>query len=105
MSLWRDSLIMYLQKAWEAGQILQHNSLNQIPTLLRVQSRRRWIVDTKGPGSKKQLIRYAGRYLRRLPIAEHRILSISNGTVAFLSKNRKLKRVTPVTMPLSEFVK
>ena len=105
MRSWRDAVITYLQKAWEAGLIFQHSNPSRIPSLLRVQSFRRWIVHITGLGSKKQLIRYAGRYLHRLPIAQNRIVSISDEEVVFRAKDRKRKQTLIVTMPTREFVK
>jgi len=105
MRSWREAVITYLQKAWEVGLIFQHSNPNRIPSLLRVQSFRRWIVHITGLGSKKQLIRYAGRYLHRLPIAQNRIVSISDEEVVFRTKDRKLKQTLLVTMPTRVFVK
>jgi hypothetical protein len=49
-------------------------------------------------------IKYAGRYIRRPPIAEHRITLITDRTVAFWYKDKKLRRKVEVRCSLEEFV-
>jgi hypothetical protein len=104
MRSWRNTLITYLQKAWRADLINQGSRVDDIPSLLESQSSRWWNVHITGLRSKKQLIRYAGRYLRRPPIAQHRLSSVSDKNVVFRSKVRRLKRSVLISMPLAEFV-
>jgi hypothetical protein len=49
-------------------------------------------------------LRYAGRYVRRPPIAQHRFVKIADGVVEFWRKDLKLKRRVLTRYPIEEFV-
>lgn len=47
-----------------------------------------WVVYSKRPfGGPKQVLKYLGRYTHRVAISNHRLLSLSNGTVSFHLKD------------------
>ena len=54
--------------------------------------------------SKEHFLRYAGRYVRRPPIAQRRITHIGEWNVTFRAKNKKLGRCVYVQCSLEEFV-
>ena len=53
---------------------------------------------------KEHFLRYAGRYVRRPPIAERRILDVSNGLVSFWYRDKRLKRDVTVVCTVTEFI-
>jgi hypothetical protein len=53
---------------------------------------------------KQHFLKYAGRYTRRPPIAEHRITVITDEAVAFWYKDKKLHRKIEVGCSKEEFV-
>jgi hypothetical protein len=54
--------------------------------------------------SKEQFLRYAGRYIRRPPIAQHRFVKIGDGEVQFLRKDLKLKQWVVTRYSMNDFV-
>jgi hypothetical protein len=71
--------------------------------------RHEWIVYTKQPFDQPQyLIRYLGRYINRVAIANHRILGIDGGMIRFRYKdNREQGEATEnvMRMPVEEFIR
>ena len=55
------------------------------------QTARRWNIHVTPHMSKGHFLRYAGRYVRRLPISQRRILSISAEKVVYQSKDTRTK--------------
>jgi hypothetical protein len=49
-------------------------------------------------------LRYAGRYVRRPPIAQHRFVNITDREVQFRTKDLKQKRVVTTRSSTEEFV-
>jgi len=54
--------------------------------------------------SKAQFVRYAGRYIRRPPIAEYRLERISDLEVEYLAKDTRKKRLVKNRYSNEEFV-
>src|SRR5438105_421205 len=54
--------------------------------------------------SKAQFLRYAGRYIRRLPIAQHRFVKITDTEVRFRMKDLKLKKWVVKSYTIADFV-
>ena len=54
--------------------------------------------------SKEHFLRYAGRYVRRPPIAQRRITYIGKGNVTFWFKDKKLRRRVYIQRSLEEFI-
>ena len=65
------------------------------------QYERWWNVDVQRCASKDHFIRYAGRYVRRPPLAQYRIIDHTLEEVSFRTQDHKLKeRWSPATPPL-----
>ena len=104
MRMWRFALITYLREALQAQvlkSVLDNSSLRQ---LLKAQYERWWNIYVAHFISKAQFLRYAGRYIRRLPIAQHRIVKITDREVQFLRKDLKLKRWVLTCYSVADFV-
>ena len=54
--------------------------------------------------SKERFLKYAGRYVRRPPIAQRRITYIGEGIVRFWAKDKRRQRRVYVECSLEEFI-
>lgn len=104
MKAWRRGVIALLRAALVAGQLKTDTTFDQVETLLANQERRWWAVKVQSFKSKANFLRYAGRYVRRPPIAQYRIISFDNQTVTFWYKDKKLHRRAFVQCSLEQFV-
>jgi Putative transposase/Transposase zinc-binding domain len=89
MALWRLAVIEYLEQAYCCGSTLA--ATPDLSVCLRGQASRRWNISVTPHMSKAHFLRYAGRYIRRLPISQRRILSISAEEVVYQSKDTRTK--------------
>src|SRR5205823_2965907 len=69
MRSWRRVVIKLLRAALEAGQLLSSPDSSEIRALLADQERRWWSIKIQSFASKVHFLGYAGRYVRRPPIA------------------------------------
>jgi Putative transposase len=76
----------------------------QLEGLLNQQEKRWWSINIQSFEDKGHFLKYAGRYTRRPPIAAHRITLITDRTVTFWYKDKKLRRKVEVQCSLEEFV-
>lgn len=60
--------------------------------MLTTQYERWWNVDIQPCASKDHFLRYAGRCVRRPPLAQYRILEHTSEEVSFRTKDHKLKQ-------------
>jgi hypothetical protein len=104
MRIWRLAVITYLREALKAG-LLGIDSRREFATELKFQSTRWWNIHVSRFQSKGHFLRYAGRYLRRPPIAQHRLIDTGNGEVQFTAKDLKLNKIVTIRCPAAEFVR
>lgn len=104
MRMWRFALIAYLRAALKAGVLGSDLSSRAVETLLRKQYERWWNINIDGLASKDHFLRYAGRYLRRPPIAQRRIVRITPKEVRFWTNDKILQKRIYVSVPREEFV-
>jgi hypothetical protein len=104
MRWWRDAVTLYLQKVADLGQLQSALSIDALMAGLISQGRRKWNVHIARFKSKEQLLHYAGRYVRRPPIAQHRFLMVTDEHVEFWTKDRKLKRRVKTRYQINDFV-
>ena len=101
MHMWRFAVITYLREALAASMLTSDSDLKMV---LKKQYERWWNIDIAHFRSKWQFLRYAGRYVRRPPIGQHRFLKITDQEVEFLTKDLKQKRVVATRYPIEKFV-
>jgi hypothetical protein len=77
---------------------------DELEDLLQHEEKRGWIVHVQAFHGKEHFLRYAGRYVRRPPIAQWRILAIKDGFVRFWCKDRRLHRWVVVQCTIEEFI-
>ena len=101
---WKRAVIKLLRTALRAGKLTSALTGNQLETLLAVQEARWWSVKIQTFRSKEQFLRYAGRYVRRPPIAQKRVTYLGKSTVRFWYRDKKLRRKVHVQCSPEEFV-
>jgi hypothetical protein len=104
MEAWRKAVIELLRAALRAGQLHTKMTIDQMEAMLTQQEKRWWSIKIQSFKSKEHFLRYAGRYLRRPPIAQRRITHIGERTVTFWTKDKKRHRRVEVECSLEEFV-
>jgi hypothetical protein len=104
MRMWRYAVITYLRRALSAG-LLQHDRQpRELLALLRSQYERRWIIDIKRFQTKTHVLRYAGRYARKPPIAQHRFRHADREWVRFETKDTRSKQLVETEYRTPEFL-
>jgi Putative transposase/Transposase zinc-binding domain len=105
MQAWRRAVVALLRAALRADQFRTTTlAVEQTEALLAKQESRWWNIKIQSFKSKEHFLRYAGRYVRRPPIAQHRITCIGKRTVTFWYKDKKLHHRVYLQCPLEEFV-
>jgi hypothetical protein len=92
MKRWRYALVTYLREALRHGLIASDLPPKTLRGQLTAEYERWWSVDVQPYASKEHFIRYAGRYVRRPPLAQYRILDHTSDEVSFRTQDHKLKR-------------
>jgi hypothetical protein len=105
MRSWQRAVIALLRAAAEAGQLVTRIPREELEELLSQQEKRWWSINIQSFEDKEHFLKYAGRYTRRPPIAEHRITAITDQTVTFWYRDKKLRRKVEVQCSKEEFVK
>jgi hypothetical protein len=104
MTLWRYAVTDYLEKAYKRGLLMIESTPNRFSDLLDWQRRRRWNIHLSSTMNKRHFLGYAGRYIRRLPIAQRRIMSVTEEAVIFTAKNKRLGRDELISLTPEAFV-
>jgi hypothetical protein len=104
MEAWRRAVIALLRAALQAGQLYTDMAVEQMEEMLTLQENRWWSIKIQSFKSKEHFLRYAGRYVRRPPIAPRRITCIGKRTVTFWAKDKKLRRRVYLQCSLEEFI-
>ena len=104
MELWRFAVCSYLWKAHRDG-LLQPSSLpERFDDLILRQTQRWWNIHITRQMSKGHFLRYAGRYIRRLPISQRRILQVTEQEVVYQSKDTRTKTLVETRCTPAEFL-
>lgn len=104
MKMWRFTVISYLRAVLQANVLASALSGGLTETFLTTQYKRWWNIHIDRLISKEYFLRYAGRYVRRPPIAQHRITKITDREVEFWVKDKIKKRRVKVSSSAEEFV-
>lgn len=92
MRAWQRLVIAILRGALEAGQLESGMANGEIERLIQSEEKRGWIGHVQAFDKKEHFLRYAGRYARRPPIAQRRILTIVDGFVLFWYRDKRQDR-------------
>jgi hypothetical protein len=104
MEEWRDALISYLLEALDASVLESEMGTEYLREQFKAQGKRWWNIRIQGSQTKEHFLRYAGRYVRHPPIAQHRITKVTGQEVEFWKKDLKLKRRVKLRHSIAEFV-
>jgi hypothetical protein len=106
MILWRFAVTSYLWKANRDGLLPQKPCLpEEFNELIHEEVQRNyWHVHLTPRMSKNHFLGYAGRYIRRLPIAQNRILKVTEDEVVYLAKDTRMKALGERRSTPAEFV-
>jgi len=104
MECWRDGVVRLLRAALSAGLLKTELTTDRVQTILEEQEKRWWSIKIRSFRSKAHFLFYAGRYLRRPPIAQRRISYIGKGRVIFWFIDKKLRRRVDVHCSAEEFI-
>jgi putative transposase/transposase-like zinc-binding protein len=104
MHMWRFAVITYLRAAIGARLLRSDLSVEDLKAVLTIQYERWWNIYIGGFTTKGQFLRYAGRYIRRPPIAQRRFAKVTDQEVQFWSKDLRLKRWVLTSYTIQEFV-
>jgi hypothetical protein len=104
LTSWRRAVIKLLREALRAGQLNSTLTVEEIEAILSAQEKRWWSVKVQSFKSKEHFLKYAGRYLRRPPIAQRRITHVGERTVKFWYMDKKLGRRVEVQCSPEEFI-
>jgi hypothetical protein len=77
MCRWRFAVTSYLERANQNGFRASWTHSHDLGCLIQSQAKRKWNVHITPRMSKKHFLAYAGRYVRRLPISQRRILEVT----------------------------
>lgn len=101
---WRRAVIKLLRAALRGGQLVSALAVDELETLLSEQETRWWSVKIQSFKSKARFLGYAGRYVRRPPIAQKRVTFVGERIVRFWYKDKKIRRRIDVECSPEEFV-
>jgi hypothetical protein len=104
MSTWRNAVITYLRSAAQYGLLKFSGTMDELMASLEKQSERRWIIYVGRGSSKRSFLAYAGRYLRRPPVAQSRLTISSDDRVEYVDKNTRRKKWETISFSTREFV-
>lgn len=104
MHMWRFAVITYLRALLRAHILECDPNERELSHLLTMQYERWWNIYVAHFTSKQHFLRYAGRYIRRLPIAQHRIVEITATEVRFRMKDLKLDEWVVKCYAINDFV-
>ena len=104
MASWRTAVIALLRAAHRAGQLHTEMTTDQVEQMLFQQEKRWWSINVQSFEDKWHFLRYAGRYVKRPPIAQRRITRIGKRSVGFWYKDKKQHRRIEVQCSLEEFI-
>jgi len=104
MELWRFAVTSYLWKAHRDGLLRNCTLPEDFNELILMQTQQWWNVYITPQMSKSHFLKYAGRYIRRLPISQKRILKVTREEVVYLSKDTRTKTLVTVRCTPAEFV-
>jgi hypothetical protein len=103
MHMWRFAVITFLRAALKAGVLRSNLHPDNLKALLAGEYRW-WSVHVDHFHCKEHFLRYAGRYARRPPIAQHRFEEITDAMVRFSLKDKRLKMQVSTEYSPADFV-
>jgi hypothetical protein len=104
MLAWRYAVGYFLSLAYKKGALKSNLSDGEFHNMLETQHGRVWSVFISRMGSKVHRLKHDGRYIRRPPVAQHRLTRIGIDRVEYLAKDTRNKRHVLVQYTNEQFV-
>ena len=105
MRMWRFAVITFLREALKRHVLKSNRDGKDLSRILKSEYERpRWIIYIRESMSKRHFLQYAARYARRPPIAQSRLLRVTDREVEFWTKDKKQKRSVKTRYSLQDFV-
>lgn len=104
MLAWRYAVGTFLSQAYRKGALKSSLSSEEFQTILEVQHGRDWNVFISRRGSKAYRLKHDGRYIRRPPIAQHRLTRIGTDRIEYLGKDTRTKQFVRMEYMSEKFV-
>ena len=104
MKSWRRAVIGLLRAGLRTGQLCTEMPVDQVEELLTQKEKSWWSINIQSFKSIEHFLLYAGRYVRRPPIAQRRITGIEDQTITFRTKDKRLGIWVDVQCSPEEFV-
>ena len=104
MKAWRYAVVAYVAEALKARVLKSGMSPQEIRVMFEAQYNREWNIHISRRMSKTHFVKYVGRYIRRPPIAQHRLARITDQVVEYLAKDTRNNRFVNVRYSNDEFV-
>jgi hypothetical protein len=89
MRAWRYAVLALFAEALKKKLIRSDVFGKLLMDELEIQHKREWHLFVSPEMSKPHFLQYAGRYIRRPPIARHRLSILSNRTIEYLAKDTR----------------
>jgi hypothetical protein len=105
MRRWRYALITYLRAALKAGLLTSPLGVTELKRIFTTQYERWWSSHISHFKSKGRFLQYAGRYVRRPPIAQYRFVEVNDRHVQFRTNDHRQKREVLTSYKIEEFVR
>jgi len=105
MRAWRYALIAFLAEANKRNILRSDLTSDDLLKILATQYKRRWNVFISRAGSRAYRLKHDGRYVRRPPIAQHRLTRIGKYEVEYLAKNTRDMHFVATRYTNEEFIK
>jgi len=101
---WQYAAIAFLAEALKKKVLKPTLFGKDLMDLFKVQHKREWHVFITREMSKAHFLHYAGRYIRRPPIARHRLNLVNDRTVEYLAKDTRNDRFQTLRFSTEKFL-
>ena len=103
MRAWRYAVIAFLAEALKKKVLKPRLFGKNLINIFEIEHKRVWHVFITREMSKAHFLQYAGRYIRRPPIARHRLKIFKDATVEYLAKDTRNDRFQPLRFSSESF--
>lgn len=104
MCAWRYAVIAFLSEAHNRNVLRSSFSGEDLLTMFATQYNRSWNIFISRTRSKAYRLKHDGRYIRRPPIAQHRLTRMGDHQVEYLAKDTRLRQFVRKRYTTEEFV-
>ena len=104
MRAWRYAVIAFLAEALKKKLLKPTLLGKELTNIFEIEHKREWHVFITREMSKAHFLQYAGRYIRRPPIARHRLKIVNDETVEYLAKDTRNDRFQPLRFSSEKFL-